>query len=166
MDWLAQCQDNVTEWDIRCLWRGPTVGQHDEVVMTEHCHEPVLILIYDVWWCQDIKPSTTNKLENQVISALQNHNFKDNQVVPAMYMVKYITTRQPNSSTHTELGTSPQAYVQGLSAKPKRCNTLASMPKGHHNQKTWSRDGLSLTGHCGSENWCKYLICSAIILFP
>ena len=46
-DWLAQDQDNVTEWDIKSwYWRsGFPVGQHYEIAMCAHCHksEPVLI---------------------------------------------------------------------------------------------------------------------------
>ena len=40
-EWLAQCQYNVTEWDIRsCCWRPSfLVWQHYEVIMTAHCHK-------------------------------------------------------------------------------------------------------------------------------
>ena len=48
-DWIAQvqCQDNVTEWDIRSLCSEPglPVGQHYPVAMSAHCHTSVLILL-------------------------------------------------------------------------------------------------------------------------
>ena len=36
MDWLAQCQDNVTEWNIGswCQWASLPVRQHGEVTVT------------------------------------------------------------------------------------------------------------------------------------
>ena len=36
-DWFTQCQDNVTEWDIRlwCWWHGPQVEQHYECVLPQ-----------------------------------------------------------------------------------------------------------------------------------
>ena len=35
MEWLAQYQNNVTEWDIgsRCSWPDFPVGQHNKVVV-------------------------------------------------------------------------------------------------------------------------------------
>ena len=46
-DWLAQCQDNPTQWDIRswCRQLGFPVGQHYKVVMGAHCHKSVSILM-------------------------------------------------------------------------------------------------------------------------
>ena len=46
-DWLAQCQDNGTEWDIRswCQQSDFPVGQYYKVVMSVHCHKLVPILI-------------------------------------------------------------------------------------------------------------------------
>ena len=46
-DWLAQYQDNVTEWKIRPLyWQsGLPVGQHYKVAMSAHRHKSVSILI-------------------------------------------------------------------------------------------------------------------------
>ena len=43
MDWLAQCQDNVAEWDIGSLVS--PVGQLWEVAMSVHCRKLVPILI-------------------------------------------------------------------------------------------------------------------------
>ena len=36
INWLAQCQDNVTEWDIMswCLWVVLAVAQHQKVAMS------------------------------------------------------------------------------------------------------------------------------------
>ena len=44
--WLAQCPDNVTEWDIRSsCWRpGLPVGQHYKS-MSAHCHKSVPVLM-------------------------------------------------------------------------------------------------------------------------
>ena len=44
-DWLAQCQDNVTEWGIKSWhWRfGFSLGQHYKVTMRAHCHKSVPI---------------------------------------------------------------------------------------------------------------------------
>ena len=54
-DWLAQCQDNVTEWDIGSWWQWPDfpVGQHCKVIMCVHCHKwvPVVIWCYVFQWC-------------------------------------------------------------------------------------------------------------------
>ena len=44
-DWLAQCQDNVTEWDIRCWQLGLPVQQHYTIDMSVHCLKSVPILI-------------------------------------------------------------------------------------------------------------------------
>ena len=46
-DCLAQCQDNVIEWDIRSWywWPGLPVGHHTNVVMSLHCHKSVCVLI-------------------------------------------------------------------------------------------------------------------------
>ena len=40
-DWLAQCQDNVTDWGITSwCWRpGFPVGQHYKVATSVHCHK-------------------------------------------------------------------------------------------------------------------------------
>ena len=35
MDWLAQCQDNVTKWDVRAIF---PVGQHYKLTMSAHWH--------------------------------------------------------------------------------------------------------------------------------
>ena len=47
MDWLAQCQDNVSEWDIRswCWQPGLPVGWHYKV-MSIHCHKSILVLMW------------------------------------------------------------------------------------------------------------------------
>ena len=52
-DWLAQCQDNRTERDIRswCCRPDFPVGQHYKVTMIAHCHKSVPILRC----CQDVK---------------------------------------------------------------------------------------------------------------
>ena len=46
-DWLAQCQDNVIESDIRswCWWPGLPVGQSYKVPTSVHCHKSATILI-------------------------------------------------------------------------------------------------------------------------
>ena len=46
-EWLAQCQDNVTGWDIGswCCWSDFPMGQHHKVVMCVYCHKLVPILI-------------------------------------------------------------------------------------------------------------------------
>ena len=46
IDWLAQCQDIVTGWDIRywCFWSGFPVWQHYKVTMSVHWHKSVRIL--------------------------------------------------------------------------------------------------------------------------
>ena len=41
--WLAQCQNNVTEWDSRC-WLGVLVRQHYEVAMSTHSQKSVPFL--------------------------------------------------------------------------------------------------------------------------
>ena len=45
--WLAQCQDNVTEWDIGSgYWQlNFPVGQHYKGTMSVHCQKLVLILV-------------------------------------------------------------------------------------------------------------------------
>ena len=47
-DWLAQCHDSVTEWDVQVMvlmaWFFP-VGQHYKVTMSVHCHKLVPVLI-------------------------------------------------------------------------------------------------------------------------
>ena len=47
-DWLAKCQDNVTDCDMRswCWWHGLPVGQHYKVTMITHCHKSVSVLIW------------------------------------------------------------------------------------------------------------------------
>ena len=42
-DWLAQCQDNVTEWDNRswCWQPGVPVRQHYKIAMCTHCHKSI-----------------------------------------------------------------------------------------------------------------------------
>ena len=47
-DWLAQCQDNATEWDIRLwCWRSHLpVRQHYEVIISTYCHTSWTILIW------------------------------------------------------------------------------------------------------------------------
>ena len=47
-DWLTQCQDNVTEYDIRswCWWPDFIIGQHYKVTMSAHCHKLVPVLIW------------------------------------------------------------------------------------------------------------------------
>ena len=61
-DWLAQCQDKVTESDNRswCLRPGVPVRQHYQVTMSVHCHKsvPILIWPYMLLRCKTI---TTNK---------------------------------------------------------------------------------------------------------
>ena len=46
-DWLAQCQNNVSVWDIRswCWWPGFPVGQHYKFAMSAYCHKLVPVLI-------------------------------------------------------------------------------------------------------------------------
>ena len=47
-DWLAQCQDNVTEWDITLSGHGGAgvpVRQHYEVAMSVHYHKLVPVLV-------------------------------------------------------------------------------------------------------------------------
>ena len=47
-DWLAQCEDNVIEWDFRswCRWPGFPVGQHyDEIAISARCQKSVPIVI-------------------------------------------------------------------------------------------------------------------------
>ena len=46
-DWLAQCKDNVTEWDIRlqCWWLDLLVGRHYKDTMSAHCNNSVPVLI-------------------------------------------------------------------------------------------------------------------------
>ena len=42
-DWLAQCQDKVTEW---VMWRsGFPVGQHYKAGTRAHCHKSVPVRI-------------------------------------------------------------------------------------------------------------------------
>ena len=43
MDWLAQCRDNVTEWDSRSWWQCPDVPvrQLYEVTISAHCPKSV-----------------------------------------------------------------------------------------------------------------------------
>ena len=43
---MAQCQDSMTESDIRpcCWWPCVPVGQHYDVAMSAHCHQSVPIL--------------------------------------------------------------------------------------------------------------------------
>ena len=40
-DWLTQCQDKVTDWDIKSwCWRpGVPVGQQYKVAMSAHCRK-------------------------------------------------------------------------------------------------------------------------------
>ena len=40
-DWLAQCQDNVTEWDTRSWWPGFPVRQHYKIGMRALSHKSV-----------------------------------------------------------------------------------------------------------------------------
>ena len=51
-DWLAQCQDNVVEWDIRSLCWQPDfpVEQRYKANMSAHSHKsvPVLTMTVDV----------------------------------------------------------------------------------------------------------------------
>ena len=35
--WLVQCQDNMTEWNIRYWWSALSVGQHYKVAISVHC---------------------------------------------------------------------------------------------------------------------------------
>ena len=46
-DWLAQCQEHVTELDIRswCWWPDFLVGQHYKFTMCAYCQQSLLILI-------------------------------------------------------------------------------------------------------------------------
>ena len=46
-EWLAQFEDNVTEWDIGSLYwcPGHPVGQHYKVAMSADCYKSVPILI-------------------------------------------------------------------------------------------------------------------------
>ena len=46
-DWLAQCQDTVTGWDIRLWDQLPDfpVGKDYKMTMSAHCHKLVSILI-------------------------------------------------------------------------------------------------------------------------
>ena len=46
-DWLAQYQDNMTDWDIGS-WCQPvdlTVGQHNKIAISARCHKSVPVLI-------------------------------------------------------------------------------------------------------------------------
>ena len=47
LDWLAQCQDNMTEWDIgSCCWRPDfPVGQCYKVTMSVHGTKLIPILV-------------------------------------------------------------------------------------------------------------------------
>ena len=47
-DWLAGCQDNVTEWNIRSWCQRPSlpVGQYYKVAMSVHCDKLVLTLMW------------------------------------------------------------------------------------------------------------------------
>ena len=58
-DWLGQCQDNVSEWDIKSWCYGPgfPLGQHYEVVMSVHSHKAMTL---DVARMQNSKQ--TNKI--------------------------------------------------------------------------------------------------------
>ena len=40
-DWLSQCKNNVSVWDIT----GLPVGQYYKVIMSEHCHNTMPILM-------------------------------------------------------------------------------------------------------------------------
>ena len=46
-DWLAQCQDNVTEWDIGAWYQQPDfrVWQHYKVTMSVHCLDMTLAVV-------------------------------------------------------------------------------------------------------------------------
>ena len=46
-DWVAQCQDNVTEYDIGspCWLSDFTVGQHYKAAMSANCHKLVSVMI-------------------------------------------------------------------------------------------------------------------------
>ena len=46
-EWLAQCQDSATEWDIRlwCWNASLPVGKHYKVTMIVRCHKSVPVLI-------------------------------------------------------------------------------------------------------------------------
>ena len=45
-DWLAECQDNVTEWDIglSCWWPDFPVVQHYQVDMSVYWHKSVPVM--------------------------------------------------------------------------------------------------------------------------
>ena len=47
-DWLAQCQGNVIEWDIRSWCWQPyfPVEQHYKVAICAHCHKSVPVLMW------------------------------------------------------------------------------------------------------------------------
>ena len=47
MDWLAECHDNVTDWDIRswCWWHVFPTGQQYKVAMSARYDKSVPILI-------------------------------------------------------------------------------------------------------------------------
>ena len=48
-DWLAQCLDNMTEWNMRLwCWRPvkQPVEQHYKVTMSAHYHKLVSVLIW------------------------------------------------------------------------------------------------------------------------
>ena len=42
-NWLVQCQDSMTEWDIVswCIQHGIAAGQHYKVTKNVHCHKTV-----------------------------------------------------------------------------------------------------------------------------
>ena len=58
-DWLDQCQDNVTEQDIRSWWPDFPVRQRYKVAMSVHCHKPVPVLIRPYMLVE--RKATTNK---------------------------------------------------------------------------------------------------------
>ena len=47
-DWLAQCQNNVTGWNIRtwCWQHDFPVRQHYKFTMSAHCHKSVPVMIW------------------------------------------------------------------------------------------------------------------------
>ena len=64
-DWLAQCQDNVTEWDIGlwCQWPDVPEGQHYEVAMSTLSRVDISTdVALDV--CKDIKLEQPTSLLN------------------------------------------------------------------------------------------------------
>ena len=82
-DWLAQCKDNVTQWDIGswCCQPDFPVGQYYKVAMSVHCHKSVPILISPQML---LGHKTTNK-QNQMniyFSFLTLLSFKH-------YLIKY-----------------------------------------------------------------------------